>query len=82
MSERTGYDDHFGPEDRRQLIEMNVHLRHLADAVSKMELSTASSYMKLEERVRTLENFRYWTIGVAAVLGALIEFVTHRIIKI
>src|SRR5689334_2293806 len=70
--------DHFTPNDRRELIETGVNLKNLAAVVTRLEtsISTNSTELgrrmdKFDERVRALENFRYYMLGAAAGAGAL-----------
>jgi hypothetical protein len=72
------FTDHFTPNDRRELITTGVKLENLAAAFTKLEGTISNGQAELgrrmdrfDERVRALENFRYWMLGGAAVGGAL-----------
>jgi len=77
-------NDHFLPSDRRELIETGVKLSNLKDDFSELKKMLADGTMKaerrldgLEERLRGLENFRWWIVGAAGASGAVAGFMAR-----
>lgn len=78
LMDEQRFGDHFTPADRERLIKTAVNLENLTNAVGKLEGAINNNNAELErrldkfeERVRILENFRYWMLGAAAGVGAL-----------
>jgi hypothetical protein len=59
-----------GKSDRDLLVEIVVTLNRLVD-------DREQDYKSLEPRVRALENFRWWILGVAGTLSFLGGIVGH-----
>ncbi len=76
-----GFNDHFTPSDRREIIETGLNLKNLArefvqlkDAIAETHKTLKNDGDLLEERVRTLENFRWWIVGGAGAAGLIGSF--------
>ena len=76
-----GFSDYFTPADRREIIETGVNLKNLVREFGQLKDSMAEGQKnlkqdgeQLEERVRTLENFRWWIVGGAGAAGLIGSF--------
>ena len=79
------HTDHFTPADRREIIETGVNLKNLVNQFEELKktLSTRETEAKedserMDERVRALENFRWWILGASAGCGALFGLLGSR----
>lgn len=78
MADEPHYGDHFTPADRERLIKTAVNLENLTNAVGKLEGAISNNNAEVnrrldrfEDRIRFLENWRYWMVGAATGAGAL-----------
>lgn len=79
-------ESHFTSEDRENLIELRVDLRNLQASFSDFKLSlkednkaSKEEVKYLEGRIRTLENFRYWILGMGILGGTIVHFFLDKI---
>ena len=75
------FADHFTPLDRERLIGTSVRLDGLKEDFAELKqlialgaVSSATKVDKLEERIRTLEQFRWWIVGAAPASGSTAGF--------
>lgn len=80
------FSDHFTPADRERLIKTAVNLENLTTAVGKLESAIGNNNTEVnrrldrfEDRIRFLENWRYWMIGAAAGVGALAGWFGYKL---
>jgi len=80
-------DEHrFSYTDRELLILLRRDLKYVREDIDKMDkkldpTAPGSLFSDHEDRIRTLENFRWWIlgggVGAAFVGGALAHFIFH-----
>lgn len=80
------FGDHFTPADRRELITTGVNLTNLArefgelkTAITSRENANKLEDDRVDERIRALENFRWWILGASAGCGALFGLIGSRL---
>lgn len=68
----------FTNQDRRTLITVEVELgqlqndfKRLRETLEEASPPSKSDFVKLEERMRSLENFKWWIMGIAALSGSI-----------
>lgn len=76
--EEPRFGDHFTSTDRERLITTSVDLRNLARefgelkrSIDSRERDSEADDKAIDERIRALENFRWWILGASAGCGAL-----------
>lgn len=70
------YDDHesargFESHDRDQVVKLRIEVRYLSGAIQKLEDHVKEVVRDHNQRIRVLENFRWWIIGAMFASGAL-----------
>ncbi|TAK97802.1 MAG: hypothetical protein EPO08_20780 [Rhodospirillaceae bacterium] len=80
----TKLEDHFGPEDRAKLATLAVQMQYTKEALQDLraELSTGVAERQIalaafDARLRVVENFRWWIMGVCGALSLLGGIVGH-----
>jgi hypothetical protein len=75
-------EDHFTIEDRRLLIGLEkdlgilaTQLRELKEDLKRSGTVPRADFQFLENRVRKLEDFKWWLAGGCASLGVVIHFI-------
>lgn len=87
MADADHLNDHFTAADRKVLIESAVLLELTRKDVSELKQNAPKdlasvreeargSAEKLEARVRTLENFRWWLLGAVAFASPVLSALT------
>ncbi len=71
MPERNIGDDH------DILIEVKVKMDRMISDIEGLRIQQDNSASNLEVRVRALENFRWWILGISASLSFLGAIVGH-----
>lgn len=79
------FGDHFTPADRRELITTGVNLTNLARDFSELKRSLEAKQHddevddeRIDERIRALENFRWWILGASAGCGGLFGLIGSK----
>lgn len=91
MAELEQYD-HFTPADRKVLIESAVMLditrKDVSDLkangpkeIASVRTEVAVAQEKLDKRITTLENFRWWLLGAVAVLNPVLAALTAYLVS-
>jgi hypothetical protein len=75
-------EDHFTIQDRRLLIGLEkdlgilaMQLRELKEDLKRSGTVPQADFKFLEDRVRKLEEFKWWLAGGCASLGVVIHFI-------
>lgn len=64
-------EDSFTNGDRRELIEQSVILKQIGRSMEEVR----SSYVSLETRLRAQENFRYFLLGMSALVSIVVALI-------
>jgi len=69
--------DHFTNGDRRELMKQSLQLENITSTLHKMVVSQES----FEERVRALENFRWFLLGMSSIISVFVVIIM-KLLKI
>jgi len=79
----------FGSSDRAQVIKLRVELRYLSGAIQKLEnhvkealVGQEQKFSAQEQRIRVLENFRWWMVGAMIGSGVITAFLNKLLEKL
>jgi hypothetical protein len=79
----------FGSNDRAQVVKLRVELRYLSGAIQKLEdhvkeslIGQEAKFVKQDERIRILENFRWWMVGAMIGSGVITAFLNKLLEKL
>jgi hypothetical protein len=75
-------DSDFGKPDRDQVTRLRVDVRYLSGAIQKLEDHVKDIVTKHDERIRKLEDFRWWIVGALFGSGALYAIVSKLMEKL
>jgi hypothetical protein len=82
------HTDHFTPADRREIIETGVNLKNLREdfadlkkAIDNRQAKDDADDERIDERIRALENFRWWILGASAALSMLSSIIGSHLFK-
>lgn len=85
----THQSDHFTWADRERLVEVTVEMKHLKEGLGTLRtlLEDHASGVRvdskaMEERVRQLEQWKYWIMGAATICGFLAGMAGRRLFGI
>ena len=70
--------DSFTLEDRTKLITVVVNLGNLQSSFENLSETLAKDHKEIEVRVRALENFRYWLLGMGVLGGTLVHLLLDK----